>query len=107
MTEVALDESEYEIHAGELTLVHADALHAFLKGRTQALLAKQTAGTETYRALLSPDTALDMAYDEVAGCLRHAGELLGVLDDDAQPEEVRHAAREMRFRISSRLAPPL
>ncbi|MFB6825415.1 hypothetical protein ACFCXA_27980 [Streptomyces virginiae] len=33
--------------------------------------------------------------------------LLGVLDDDAQPEEVRQAAREMRFRIASRLALPL
>ncbi|WP_406076292.1 hypothetical protein [Streptomyces virginiae] len=33
--------------------------------------------------------------------------LLGVLDDDAQPEEVRRAAREMRFRIASRLALPL
>ncbi|WP_331745770.1 hypothetical protein [Streptomyces virginiae] len=33
--------------------------------------------------------------------------LLGVLDDDAPPEEVRHAAGEMRFRIGSRLAPPL
>ncbi|GGS37746.1 hypothetical protein Snoj_28950 [Streptomyces nojiriensis] len=33
--------------------------------------------------------------------------LLGVLDDDAQPEEVRHAAGEMRFRIGSRLALPL
>ncbi|MFD4865316.1 hypothetical protein [Streptomyces sp. NPDC058412] len=30
--------------------------------------------------------------------------LLGVLDDDAQPEEVRHAAGEMRFRLGSRLA---
>ncbi|MFF4261423.1 hypothetical protein ACFY7Y_40995 [Streptomyces virginiae] len=33
--------------------------------------------------------------------------LLGVLDDDAQPEDVRRAAREMRFRIASRLALPL
>ncbi|WP_327388981.1 MULTISPECIES: hypothetical protein [unclassified Streptomyces] len=33
--------------------------------------------------------------------------LLGVLDDDAQPEEVRHAAGEMRFRIGSRLALPM
>ncbi|MFI1280927.1 hypothetical protein ACH4U5_09205 [Streptomyces sp. NPDC020858] len=33
--------------------------------------------------------------------------LLGLLDDAAQPEEVRHAAGEMRFRISSRLALPL
>ncbi|MFD6913459.1 hypothetical protein [Streptomyces virginiae] len=33
--------------------------------------------------------------------------LLGVLDDDAQPEEVRRAAREMRFRIASRLALPV
>ncbi|GGS39561.1 hypothetical protein Snoj_28090 [Streptomyces nojiriensis] len=33
--------------------------------------------------------------------------LLGVLDDDAQPEEVRHAAGEMRFRIGSRLAQPM
>lgn len=33
--------------------------------------------------------------------------LLGVLEDDAQPEEIRHAAGEMRFRIVSRLAPPL
>ncbi|MEY2233322.1 MULTISPECIES: hypothetical protein [Streptomyces] len=33
--------------------------------------------------------------------------LLGVLDDDAQPEEVRQAAREMRLRIASRLAVPL
>ncbi|WP_404962414.1 hypothetical protein [Streptomyces sp. 147326] len=30
--------------------------------------------------------------------------LLGVLDDDAQPEKVRHAAGEMRLRIGSRLA---
>ncbi len=30
--------------------------------------------------------------------------LLGALDDDAQPEEVRHAAGEMRFRLGSRLA---
>ncbi|MFG2488443.1 MULTISPECIES: hypothetical protein [Streptomyces] len=33
--------------------------------------------------------------------------LLGVLDDDAQPEEFREAAREMRLRIASRLALPL
>ncbi|WP_030758792.1 MULTISPECIES: hypothetical protein [unclassified Streptomyces] len=33
--------------------------------------------------------------------------LLEVLDDDAQPEEVRQAAGEMRFRIASRLALPL
>ncbi|WP_369780615.1 hypothetical protein [Streptomyces sp. R33] len=33
--------------------------------------------------------------------------LFGVLDDDEQPEEVRHAAGEMRFRIGSRLAVPL
>lgn len=33
--------------------------------------------------------------------------LLGVLDDDAQHEEVRQAAREMRLRIASRLALPL
>ncbi|WP_328792803.1 MULTISPECIES: hypothetical protein [unclassified Streptomyces] len=33
--------------------------------------------------------------------------LLGVLDDAAQPEEVRHAAEEMRFRIGSRLALPM
>ncbi len=30
--------------------------------------------------------------------------LLGLLDDAEQPEEVRHAAGEMRFRIGSRLA---
>ncbi|MFD9519734.1 hypothetical protein [Streptomyces sp. NPDC059979] len=30
--------------------------------------------------------------------------LLGALDDDAQPEEIRHAAGEMRFRLGSRLA---
>ncbi|WP_331756721.1 hypothetical protein [Streptomyces sp. NBC_01568] len=30
--------------------------------------------------------------------------LLGVLDDDAQPEEIRRAAGEMRFRLGSRLA---
>ncbi|MFB7260761.1 hypothetical protein ACFCXH_01150 [Streptomyces nojiriensis] len=30
--------------------------------------------------------------------------LLGVLDDDAQSEEVRRAAGEMRFRLGSRLA---
>ncbi|MFD7787699.1 hypothetical protein ACFV4Q_32105 [Streptomyces nojiriensis] len=30
--------------------------------------------------------------------------LLGVLDDDAKPEEVRRAAGEMRFRLDSRLA---
>ncbi|WP_405419347.1 hypothetical protein [Streptomyces erythrochromogenes] len=33
--------------------------------------------------------------------------LLGLLDDHAQPEEVRHAAGEMRFRIGSRLALPV
>ncbi|MER7821547.1 hypothetical protein BCL76_11078 [Streptomyces sp. CG 926] len=33
--------------------------------------------------------------------------LLGALDDDAQPAEVRQAAGEMRFRIASRLALPL
>ncbi|WP_369780123.1 hypothetical protein [Streptomyces sp. R33] len=33
--------------------------------------------------------------------------LLGMLDDEQQPEEVRHAAGEMRFRIGSRLAVPL
>ncbi|MGW6571803.1 hypothetical protein ACWGAN_06455 [Streptomyces sp. NPDC054945] len=33
--------------------------------------------------------------------------LLGALDCDAQPEEVRQAAGEMRFRIASRLALPL
>ncbi|WP_331747373.1 hypothetical protein OG365_40430 (plasmid) [Streptomyces sp. NBC_00853] len=32
--------------------------------------------------------------------------LLGLLDDDRQPEDVRHAAGEMRFRIGSRLALP-
>ncbi|MFD5512148.1 hypothetical protein ACFWIB_30875 [Streptomyces sp. NPDC127051] len=32
--------------------------------------------------------------------------LLGLLDDDGQPEDVRHAAGEMRFRIGSRLALP-
>ncbi|GAA2650733.1 hypothetical protein GCM10010425_74250 [Streptomyces spororaveus] len=30
--------------------------------------------------------------------------LLGVLDNDGQPEEVRRAAGEMRFRLGSRLA---
>ncbi|WP_331742806.1 hypothetical protein OG239_42455 (plasmid) [Streptomyces sp. NBC_00868] len=30
--------------------------------------------------------------------------LLGVLDDDVQPEEIRRAAGEMRFRLGSRLA---
>ncbi|MGZ9928564.1 hypothetical protein ACXNSR_01585 [Streptomyces sp. NC-S4] len=30
--------------------------------------------------------------------------LLGLLDDDAQPEEVRRAAGEMRLRLGSRLA---
>ncbi|MFF4448348.1 hypothetical protein [Streptomyces sp. NPDC001502] len=30
--------------------------------------------------------------------------LLGMLDDDAQSEEVRRAAGEMRFRLGSRLA---
>ncbi|MFJ6754504.1 hypothetical protein ACIQNK_05655 [Streptomyces sp. NPDC091273] len=30
--------------------------------------------------------------------------LLGVLDDDRQPEEVRRAAGEMRCRLGSRLA---
>ncbi|MFF4448830.1 hypothetical protein [Streptomyces sp. NPDC001502] len=30
--------------------------------------------------------------------------LLGMLDDDAQPEEVRRAAGEMRVRLGSRLA---
>uniref|UniRef100_A0AAU2JZY0 Uncharacterized protein n=1 Tax=Streptomyces sp. NBC_00049 TaxID=2903617 RepID=A0AAU2JZY0_9ACTN len=30
--------------------------------------------------------------------------LLGVLDDEEQPEEIRRAAGEMRFRLSSRLA---
>lgn len=33
--------------------------------------------------------------------------LLGTLDDDAQSDEVRYAAGEMRFRIGSRLALPL
>ncbi|MFJ6050638.1 hypothetical protein [Streptomyces sp. NPDC092307] len=33
--------------------------------------------------------------------------LLGALDDAAQPEEIRQAAGEMRFRIASRLALPL
>ncbi|MGW3326274.1 hypothetical protein [Streptomyces virginiae] len=33
--------------------------------------------------------------------------LLGLLDDDTQSEDVRHAAGEMRFRIGSRLALPL
>ncbi|WP_328923270.1 hypothetical protein OG429_00430 [Streptomyces sp. NBC_00190] len=31
-------------------------------------------------------------------------DLLGVLDDDVQPEEIRRAAGEMRFRLGSRLA---
>ncbi|MGR4883975.1 hypothetical protein ACIPUC_31780 [Streptomyces sp. LARHCF249] len=31
---------------------------------------------------------------------------LGLLDDDRQPEDVRQAAGEMRFRIGSRLALP-
>jgi hypothetical protein len=30
--------------------------------------------------------------------------LLGVLDDDVQPEEVRRAAGDLRFRLGSRLA---
>ncbi|WP_327418274.1 hypothetical protein [Streptomyces sp. NBC_01233] len=30
--------------------------------------------------------------------------LLGVLEQDAQPEEVRHAAAEMRCRMATRLA---
>lgn len=30
--------------------------------------------------------------------------LLGLLDDHAQPEEIRRAAGELRFRLSSRLA---
>ncbi|GGQ35015.1 hypothetical protein GCM10010215_68750 [Streptomyces virginiae] len=30
--------------------------------------------------------------------------LLGVLEDDAQPEEIRRAAGDMRYRISTRLA---
>ncbi|MDX3539404.1 hypothetical protein PV721_34780 [Streptomyces sp. MB09-01] len=29
--------------------------------------------------------------------------LLGVLDDDGQPEEIRRAAGEMRIRLASRL----
>ncbi|MEU4729581.1 hypothetical protein [Streptomyces sp. NPDC023588] len=33
--------------------------------------------------------------------------LLGLLDDIEQPEDIRHAAGELRFRIGSRLAPPL
>ncbi|MFF2792857.1 hypothetical protein ACFVT6_39975 [Streptomyces sp. NPDC058049] len=33
--------------------------------------------------------------------------LLGLLDDAVQPEEVRHAAGEMRFRIGSRLVLPM
>ncbi|MFJ7591711.1 hypothetical protein ACIQZO_30935 [Streptomyces sp. NPDC097617] len=32
--------------------------------------------------------------------------LLGLLDSDEQPEEVRRAAGEMRFRIASRLGRP-
>ncbi|MER7512139.1 hypothetical protein ABTX82_27840 [Streptomyces lavendulae] len=91
MTEVALDESEHEIHADELTRAHANALHTFLKGRTQALLAEQTAGTETYRALLSLDTAVDMTYDEVAGCLRHEG------DSDRDLRELREAWERLRW----------
>lgn len=30
--------------------------------------------------------------------------LLGLLDDHGQPEEIRRAAGELRFRLSSRLA---
>ncbi|WP_331742862.1 hypothetical protein OG239_42600 (plasmid) [Streptomyces sp. NBC_00868] len=30
--------------------------------------------------------------------------LLGLLDDDGQPEEVRRAAGDLRFRLGSRLA---
>ncbi|MFC9585709.1 hypothetical protein ACFVJ8_23180 [Streptomyces yangpuensis] len=30
--------------------------------------------------------------------------LLGVLEDDGQPEEIRRAAGDMRYRISTRLA---
>ncbi|MET9607052.1 hypothetical protein ABZZ17_18530 [Streptomyces sp. NPDC006512] len=33
--------------------------------------------------------------------------LLGLLDDTEQPEDIRHAAGELRFRIGSRLAMPL
>ncbi|MFE5561168.1 hypothetical protein [Streptomyces sp. NPDC056544] len=33
--------------------------------------------------------------------------LLGALDDDAQPQEIRYPAGEMRFRLGSRLAVPL
>ncbi|MGX1886997.1 hypothetical protein [Streptomyces sp. NPDC055287] len=32
--------------------------------------------------------------------------LLGVLADDAKPEEIRHAADEVRFRIGSLWGPP-
>ncbi|MFE2283446.1 hypothetical protein ACFXDJ_04645 [Streptomyces sp. NPDC059443] len=32
--------------------------------------------------------------------------LLGFLDDDGQPEDVRRTAAEMRFRLASRLASP-
>lgn len=32
--------------------------------------------------------------------------LLGVLDDDTQPEDVQKAAGELRFRLGSRLASP-
>uniref|UniRef100_A0AAU2K2B7 Uncharacterized protein n=1 Tax=Streptomyces sp. NBC_00049 TaxID=2903617 RepID=A0AAU2K2B7_9ACTN len=30
--------------------------------------------------------------------------LLGVLDDEVQPEQIRRAADEMRFRLGSRMA---
>lgn len=33
--------------------------------------------------------------------------LLGVLEEDTQPEEIRYEAGEMRFRLGSRLALPV
>ncbi|AXU16828.1 hypothetical protein [Streptomyces clavuligerus] len=75
MTEVALDESPYEIHTDQLTRDHADTLHSFLKERTQALLAGHEAGTEPYRALLALDTAVDMTYDNITGYFRYLTDL--------------------------------
>ncbi|MER5417468.1 hypothetical protein [Streptomyces virginiae] len=91
MTEAALDESEYEIHVDELTIVHVDALHTFLKERTQHLLGGQAPGTGTYRALLALDTAVDMTYDDITGGLQQGG------DSDRDLAELREAWQRLRW----------
>ncbi|MCX4970827.1 hypothetical protein OHA98_40000 [Streptomyces sp. NBC_00654] len=75
MTEVALDESPYEIHTDQLTRAQADTLYSFLKERTRALLAEHENGTEEHRAILALDTAVDMIYDEITGYFRYETDL--------------------------------